>query len=209
MKMSALVQNIKASIYDQLLNTVKLTKDKFVDWYRNSFNDQRVSVDNLYNYYSQVYDKAHQNETVYPEGFLQYPFKSEKKRTTFRQTLQKDNFRQRDIETLVPIDSGPKDLKIKPLKEKFSRKTFSPSPGSWEIDHLEHTHGNNTYLLAINSNTRYLYAYPVHSKTLAETINIIRRLRFDEWTRFKHPLKSIRGDGDRGFNSLPKYIFMI
>ena len=93
------------------------------------------------------------------------------------------------VRLIVPAESGPEDFKIKPLKKKFSRKSFSSFPGSWEIDHLEYTHGNNTYLLWINTNTRYLYAYPVHSKSLAETINNIYNLIIDEKTRFNHKVK--------------------
>ena len=200
-----IIQNIKAKIYNQLvdIDLGKLAKDEFRDWFSHESNDQRVSIDNLYSFYSQAYDKAHRNTNVYP-SFLPYPFKPAWKRESFRQSLKDDHY-QRDIKLMVPDDPGPSDLKIKPLKQKYSRKSFSPSPWSWEIDHLEHSHGKNTYLLTINSNTRYGNAYPVHSKSLAETIANTKRLISDEKTRFSHTVRAINGDDDRGFNSLARY----
>ena len=62
--------------------------------------------------------------------------------------MESDHYRPQDVRLIVLADSGSKDLKIKLLKKKYSRKSFSPYPRSWEIDHLDHTHGKNTYLLA-------------------------------------------------------------
>ena len=147
-----ILNNIKAKIYNQLVDTGfdKLTRDEFGDWFNQESNDQRVSIDSLCSSYSEAYDKAHQNRNVYPR-FLPYPFKSARKRQRFRQSLKNDHFRPLDIKMMVPANTRPSDLKIKPLKKKFSRKTFSPYPGSWEIDHIEHTHGRNTYLLGTST----------------------------------------------------------
>ena len=76
-----ILNNIKAKIYDQLVDTGfdKLTKDEFGDWFGQASNDQRVSNDSLYSFYSEAYDKAHQNRNIYLR-FLPYPFKSARKR---------------------------------------------------------------------------------------------------------------------------------
>ena len=90
------VTKIKTSIYDQLVDTGldKLTKDKFKNWFHNNiYYDRRISVNKLYDFYYDAYDKAHRNQNTYPSNFIAYPFKSLKKRSSFRQTLENDNFR--------------------------------------------------------------------------------------------------------------------
>ncbi|KAI5525165.1 hypothetical protein TVAGG3_0261640 [Trichomonas vaginalis G3] len=75
--------------------------------------------------------------SVNPSSFtLLYPF----------QTLKK----QKDFKKDFKILNKPTDPKIQPLKEKFSRPSFAPYPYSYEIEHLEYSKGNVTYLFAIN-----------------------------------------------------------
>ncbi|KAI5500456.1 hypothetical protein TVAGG3_0857740 [Trichomonas vaginalis G3] len=74
--------------------------------------------------------------SVNPSSFtLLYPF----------QTLKK----QKDFKKDFKILNKPIDPKIQPLKEKFSRPSFAPYPYSYEIDHLEYSKGNVTYLLPL------------------------------------------------------------
>ena len=97
-----ILNNIKAKIYDQLVDAGfdKLTRDEFSDWFSQESNDQRITIDNLYQFYSQVYDKAHQNRNVYPR-FLPYPFKSARKRQRFRQSLENEHYQSQDIRMLT------------------------------------------------------------------------------------------------------------
>ncbi|KAI5542362.1 integrase core domain containing protein family [Trichomonas vaginalis G3] len=126
--------------------------------------------------------------SVNPSSFtLLYPF----------QTLKK----QKDFKKGFKILNKPTDPKIQPLKEKFSRPSFAPYPYSYEIDHLEYSKGNVTYLFAININTRYLYCIPVKGKTEQETRRAIQYLLDHE------RVDNIRGDGDKGFQATMTHYF--
>ncbi|KAI5553147.1 integrase core domain containing protein family [Trichomonas vaginalis G3] len=126
--------------------------------------------------------------SVNPSSFtLLYPF----------QTLKK----QKDFKKDFKILNKPIDPKIQPLKEKFSRPSFAPYPYSYEIDHLEYSKGNVTYLFAININTRYLYCIPVKGKTEQETRRAIQYLLDHE------RVDNIRGDGDKGFQATMIHYF--
>ncbi|KAI5537450.1 hypothetical protein TVAGG3_0440870, partial [Trichomonas vaginalis G3] len=126
--------------------------------------------------------------SVNPSSFtLLYPF----------QTLKK----QKDFKKDFKILNKPIDPKIQPLKEKFSRPSFAPYPYSYEIDHLEYSKGNVTYLFAININTRYLYCIPVKGKTEQETRRAIQYLLDHE------RVDNIRGDGDKGFQATMTHYF--
>ncbi|KAI5510962.1 integrase core domain containing protein family [Trichomonas vaginalis G3] len=126
--------------------------------------------------------------SVNPSSFtLLYPF----------QTLKK----QKDFKKGFKILNKPTDPKIQPLKEKFSRPSFAPYPYSYEIDHLEYSKGNVTYLFAININTRYLYCIPVKGKTEQETRRAIQYLLDHE------RVDNIRGDSDKGFQATMIHYF--
>ncbi|KAI5512051.1 integrase core domain containing protein family [Trichomonas vaginalis G3] len=126
--------------------------------------------------------------SVNPSSFtLLYPF----------QTLKK----QKDFKKGFKILNKPTDPKIQPLKEKFSRPSFALYPYSYEIDHLEYSKGNVTYLFAININTRYLYCIPVKGKTEQETRRAIQYLLDHE------RVDNIRGDGDKGFQAAMTHYF--
>ncbi|KAI5504564.1 integrase core domain containing protein family [Trichomonas vaginalis G3] len=126
--------------------------------------------------------------SVNPSSFtLLYPF----------QTLKK----QKDFKKDFKILNKPTDPKIQPLKEKFSRPSFAPYPYSYEIDHLEYSKGNVTYLFAININTRYLYCIPVKGKTEQETRRAIQYLLDHE------RVDNIRSDGDKGFQATMAHYF--
>ncbi|KAI5507500.1 integrase core domain containing protein family, partial [Trichomonas vaginalis G3] len=126
--------------------------------------------------------------SVNPSSFtLLYPF----------QTLKK----QKDFKKDFKILNKPTDPKIQPLKEKFSRPSFALYPYSYEIDHLEYSKGNVTYLFAININTRYLYCIPVKGKTEQETRRAIQYLLDHE------RVDNIRGDSDKGFQATMIHYF--
>jgi len=131
--------------------------------------------------------KAQSAEAHVDAFTIPYPFQSERK--------------QKDFKGKFDLLIKPNDPKIQPLKEKFSRPSFAPSPYSWEIDHLEYSKGNVTYLFAININTRYLYCIRVLNKSEQETRQAIQYLIDQEQLRFNHPVNNIRGDGDSGFKS--------
>ena len=84
------------------------------------------------------------------------------------------------------------------------RPYFSPQQYSWEIDHLLF-HKTATYLMCVNINTRYLYALLVKSKTAVESQEAIFKLITKEQIIYKHPVKYIRFDGDKGFKSVANY----
>ncbi|KAI5543199.1 hypothetical protein TVAGG3_0080240, partial [Trichomonas vaginalis G3] len=126
--------------------------------------------------------------SVNPSSFtLLYPFQTFKKQKDFKKDFK--------------ILNKPIDPKIQPLKEKFSRPSFAPYPYSYEIDHLEYSKGNVTYLFAININTRYLYCIPVKGKTEQETRKAIQYLLDHE------RVDNIRGDGDKGFQAAMAHYF--
>ncbi|KAI5525075.1 integrase core domain-containing protein, partial [Trichomonas vaginalis G3] len=126
--------------------------------------------------------------SVNPSSFtLLYPFQTFKKQKDFKKDFK--------------ILNKPIDPKIQPLKEKFSRPSFAPYPYSYEIDHLEYSKGNVTYLFAININTRYLYCIPVKGKTEQETRRAIQYLLDHE------RVDNIRGDGDKGFQAAMAHYF--
>ncbi|KAI5535498.1 integrase core domain containing protein family [Trichomonas vaginalis G3] len=126
--------------------------------------------------------------SVNPSSFtLLYPFQTFKKQKDFKKDFK--------------ILNKPTDPKIQPLKEKFSRPSFAPYPYSYEIDHLEYSKGNVTYLFAINVNTRYLYCIPVKGKTEQETRRAIQYLLDHE------RVDNIRGDCDKGFQAAMAHYF--
>ena len=57
-------------------------------------------------------------------------------------------------------------------------------------------------MFCLNINTRYLYVIPVQNKSFQETRRAINTLITNEENNFKHPVKNIRGDGDKGFEAL-------
>ncbi|MFI3215131.1 MAG: hypothetical protein R3Y24_17640 [Eubacteriales bacterium] len=143
-------------------------------------------------------EKQRRKDTSYsstvPQTFtIPYFFKTARKRNLFAQEnpgLTTAN------ETIIP------DKKLKPLKEKYMRPNFARDPYTWEMDHLQY-HEQVTYLFFINVNTRYLYAFPVSTKTSVETYDTFNKFLNAE-RQFDHIVSSVRGDGDKGFQNLPR-----
>ncbi len=163
--------------------------------------------DKLFEYYRDRYIKLkeakarHEQRTKTPimqdrskRPVLPFPFRSPKKRHGFLDQNTQFDFNPDKLY----LDRIP-DRNVKSLK-KFMRPNFSPKPYAWEIDHLQYNRGV-TYLFAINVNTRYLYVIRVQDKSSASTSAAIQRL-IDEEANKGHDVRSIRGDGDKGFNAL-------
>jgi len=66
------------------------------------------------------------------------------------------------------------------------------------------------YLFIINTNTRYLYAYPARHKDANTTRQLIQQF-IERESELGHEVRAINGDGDKGFQTLkqsfPNIIF--
>jgi hypothetical protein len=122
------------------------------------------------------------------ERDITFPFKSRlpPKGTTYRN----------EVKNLFEVTPTITDSKRLTLKKKFSRKSYSPVRGGYEMDlFFIEGYSNPSYLFIININTRYLYAFPVQDKS-ANTIYTILQDFIPE-----HEVASIRGDGEPAFRS--------
>ena len=145
------------------------------------------------------FNKFHKHDPVMPcvepNTQLSYPFRS-----------KINEFTKGKVSGYFPKDvkfkMEPLDKNSKKLKSELSRPSFAYEPYSWEIDHLQFNKEKVTYLFCININTRYLYVFPVQNKSAQETRIAIQTLIEKEKTNFNHPVKNIRGDGDKGFEKL-------
>jgi hypothetical protein len=117
---------------------------------------------------------------------LKYPFLTKRNRRDFESNL-------------APIKFHDKNSKV--LKKKFSRPSFAIEPYSWEIDHIQDSH-KSPYLFVINLNTRYLYVIKVPGKKADDSLIAFTKFVSLEENSFEHPIKNVRGDGDRGFERL-------
>ncbi len=171
----------------------------------------RQNWDKLFTYYRDRYTKlkeakARQEQRDQPpilidkskRPVLPFPFRSPKKRYGF---LDRNIQFEFNPEKLY-LDRIP-DKNVKSLK-KFMRPNFSPKPYAWEIDHLQFDRNYVTYLFAININTRYLYVIKVRDKSAQSTIAAIHDLIQMEAAK-GHDVRSIKGDGDKGFNNLEQH----
>lgn len=118
---------------------------------------------------------------------LNYPFKSKIRR------YENDNIINVKTEPIIP------DFKLKSLKPLY-RPTYSPEPYCWEIDimFVNHPYKDSElriYLFCINVNTRYLIVIPIKKKSSDEVKFALNILIHEQ------KVKSIKGDGERGFNS--------
>ena len=130
--------------------------------------------------------KQSKRPTIELKDTLKYPFKSWSKIDKYEKAFGPIERIEYDVY---------KDKKASKLQKELSRPSYSPYPGGYEIDHLQ-DFGNITYLFIININTRYLYAIPVKGKGKDETLRAIKMVHE------KDGIQSIKGDGDKGFNSL-------
>jgi predicted ester cyclase len=189
----------------------KITPRKDIERFiHNQFPDALPFIDEIYNTYRAKFNRQttkrkpkqrRENIVQANPNTLIYPFRS--KLEKFKTAISKGDV---DIDD-VRIDErivDDVDYRIKPLKKKFSRPSFGRYPYSWEIDHLQHDKRNITYLFAINVNTKYLYAFGVHTKDSTETKRVIRELIKNELEEFDNPVKNIRGDGDKGFKNVAR-----
>jgi hypothetical protein len=204
-------------VYDQYLadalpDNLKLaSKQEIERFIRREFPLALDQIDTIFTVYYNKYTTTRErfqrprpqeirNENIAnDENVLKYPFRSKVKK--FEKMINKNgkhNVANMNIDTSITKD---RDYRLKPLKNKFSRPSFAYYPNSWEIDHIQHSR-NNTYLFAININTRYLYTIKVRDKTSDSTRLAINKLIEMERTKFNKDVRNIRGDGDKGFQAL-------
>jgi hypothetical protein len=86
------------------------------------------------------------------------------------------------------------DSNIKHINYRIS---YSPIQHSYEID-VAYFDGS-AYLFAINSNTRYLYVFPIANETQNEIEPAIYELNN------KTPINELKGDGEKSFGFLAQY----
>ena len=195
---------IKSLLYNTFIITEqpKMTRDDILTWLLN-YKELEPFAEHyrqIYTMYNQMYNQYHRRAVVRsqePETTMSFPFRSK----------LKDFFELRDkglITSNVQFTKEKPEPNPKKLKKEYMRPSFSPHPYSWEIDHLQYKN-EIRYLIAININTRYLYAILVQNKSAQETRRALEYLVSEENDRFNHPVVSVRGDGDKGFENVRRY----
>jgi hypothetical protein len=108
--------------------------------------------------------------------------------TEFRKEVQ-------EVQTANHVnDEVNRDGKFLQRKKKYSRKSFSPELGGYEMDIM--FAGRAQYLVIININTKFLHVFPIFDKTGATIYNVL-----EHFIPAFH-VTSLRGDDERAFNSL-------
>ena len=194
----------KKFIYDNLVlkNKNLLSQDEFLNFCLNHLKNYTSKISQLYTQYKKDYNNYHKHDPVMPavapDLTLPFPFRS--KLNEFKKGQKQGLFNDE-----IKFTDEESDKKAKKLKNELSRPSFAPYPYSWEIDHLQYDKNHITYLFCLNINTRYLYVIPVNNKSAQETRKAIETLIEKEQNNFNHPVNNIRGDGDKGFESLKDY----
>ena len=127
------------------------------------------------------------------EDVIAYPFRS-----------KISKYRKNNPTLEIQYNKIPAIQRI-PEKQLY-RPYFSPEPGGWEIDFAFKICNDNdktdneenitdTWLFCININTRYLEVYYCARKSVNHVFASLQDLIQ------KHPVKSIRGDGESAFKS--------
>ena len=198
------IDELKRIIYNTFIITEqpKITKNTLLTWLLNNSKLATFAerYKQIYTIYNQMYNQYHRRAVVRrqePETTMKFPFRSKLKDYN---ELQEKGLITPDVQF---TDEEP-EPQPKKLKQMYSRPSFSPHPNAWEIDHLQYKN-ENRYLIAININTRYLYAILVQNKSAQETRRALEYLVSEELNRFGHTIKSIRGDGDKGFENVQRY----
>jgi hypothetical protein len=91
-------------------------------------------------------------------------------------------------------DEVNKDGKFLQRKKKYSRKSFSPELGGYEMDIM--FAGRAQYLVIININTKFLHVFPIFDKTWATIYKIL-----EHFIPAFH-VTSLRGDDESAFTTL-------
>ena len=194
----------KALIYDNLIRSGRafLEKEEFINYLLNEQPKYTTEWNKLYTQYKKDYNRFHKYDPVMPavspDMTLSYPFRSKMKEYEINRS--KGIFPE-----TVQMTNEISDKNSKLLKKTYSRPSFAPYPYSWEIDHLQYDNKRITYLFCLNINTRYLYVIPVNNKSAQETRKALNILIEKEKQNFNHPVKNIRGDGDKGFEAVKGY----
>jgi hypothetical protein len=194
----------KSDVERFVKRSTTLLKDVSGEEYNNRLDSVYTRY---YNKYKEIRDsfKKKKVENVVervPVNVLEYPWKTKVDKFQKRVDSGKVKF---DVNIDLERIRNDVDFKAKPLKKKYSRPSFAIEPYSWEIDLLIGSGKDATYLIAINQNTRYVYAIPVSSKSKEPIRNAIDVLVSSERGVFDHPVRAIRGDGEKGFIPLNRY----
>jgi hypothetical protein len=122
---------------------------------------------------------------------IPFPFKSRlpPKNTIYREQVIETQ-QQNDVRNPIVIDS-----KRNLLKKKFSRKSYSPVRGGYEMDIFQVSESQQRYLFLININTRFLHVFPIRDKSSQAIFEIL--VHFIP----EYRVTSIRGDGETAFSS--------
>lgn len=195
-----IINKANEKVFDEFLNDVeakRVLKKDVLSFINSDYPVAAQFIDEIYRHYNTQIEKRKKKTNRPPppptqnKEILKYPFQTEKKQIEFHKN-NKD----------IPIVNKIPDRKAKPLKMIYSRPEFAPDPYSWEIDHLVFSQDSTRYLFIININTRYLYVMKVPDKSGLATISAIRKFINMEQDNFNHPVKNIKGDGDKGFGML-------
>lgn len=193
-----------ALIYTNLIKTGRelITQTELMNYLLNIDSPYASEYNKLYTQYKKDYNKYHKHDpvlpSVSPDMTLPYPFRSKRKE------YETNRFKG-IINEGVKMTNEKNDKNSKRLKSELSRPSFAIEPYSWEIDHLQFNKERITYLFCLNVNTRYLYVIPVNNKSTQETKVALDMLIEKEMNNFGHVVKNIRGDGDKGFESVKAY----
>ena len=116
---------------------------------------------------------------------IEYPYKTQTKQDKFLKT-----------HPTAKVNNTLEDAKFKTMKDKLSRPTFASYPHTWEMDHMQKGETGPYYLFIINVNTRFLIVKFTNRKDGESTRGILNELLNDGVI-----IKSLKFDGDKGFNS--------
>lgn len=180
----------------------KLTEEEFRQWmnrHKEFSNEEKAKYKKIYQDYLYLYNETEKDMEPELDYYMPLYTRDGDMIREYERKIQ--NLEIPKTISIIVSKSNPNIIK---RKVKYMRPYFSPQPYSWEIDHLLY-HKSARYLICININTRYLYAIPVNDKTKQESCNAIIKLILYEQTRFKHPVKYIRFDGDKGFLAVKRY----
>ena len=120
-----------------------------------------------------------------PNLTIEYPYKTQAKQNKFLVT-----------HPTAKVSNTLEDAKFKTMKDKLSRPTFASYPHTWEMDHMQKGETGPYYLFIINVNTRYLIVKFTNRKDGESTRNILNELLNEGVI-----IRSLKFDGDKGFNS--------
>ena len=185
-----------------------LDRNYLIDLYNPDYGGQLKTVEQIEKILRNVPEKYKYSRSRKIDGKTYYTYVKDLYNKAYNDRLpkiktKKEIFRQKQPDILFenpfkskyknPNSDKVEDYQLKPRIKKFAKPYFSNYPYSYEIDHLQYSDTQVTYLFVINVNTRYLFVRKVNGKSGEETKRVINELMKEV------RIDNIRGDSDIGF----------